>query len=127
MVTYYIRRIKICYKGEIVGIWTNDILSEEEKINFFKLITWDNLDEMTREYRPFGFYDRIYTKKGRKVILYLGNGSKKTIKEWKTPLNMSIEITYTTDFKHSLKDILENYNTDLAMKYLIEKGIKITK
>lgn len=88
-------------------------------------ITWDNVEDIvynTGLELPFNLWN---LKKGRLISFFNGSLFDKNtwdIKEWKTPsIGLTIETYYEEKKYVTLKEIL-NFNADLAIQYLIERG-----
>ena len=95
-------------------------------------LTWDNIESCYyREGTNYNF--ALYTFKKGRVISFFDNSVIKCIKnknwrdivEWKTPdINIKIKIQYKP-FTPSLKEVMEYSDSDAAIQYLNEHGLKI--
>lgn len=102
----------------------------EKNITTTEMINWTNLNAVREMYAYLTLpFDVKETKKGRIVIdkdweiLVF----PRTIKEWKTKnLNMTLK-TYYKDYKCSLRDILNYRDSDIAIEYLTERGMKFVQ
>ncbi len=103
------------------------MLSEDTPENRTDELTWNNLKEYYHENGlalPFNVWN---CKKGRLVSFFNGslfNKNKRDIKEWKTPLNITVKHEYKKRFV-SIDYVLKWYDVDKAIQYLNEHGLKI--
>lgn len=105
------------------------MLSENVLENRTDELTWDNLNDYYRENGlalPFNVW---YFKKGRLVSFFNGslfNKNKRDIKEWKTPLNITVKHEYKQRLGVSIDYVLKWHNPEKAIQYLNERGLKIS-
>jgi len=91
-------------------------------------LTWNNLDEY---YYPNSLalpFNVWYRKKGRMVSFFNGsflNKNKRDIKEWKTPLNITVTYKYIEKLGVSIDYVSKWRDIDKAIQYLNEHGLKI--
>jgi len=104
------------------------MLTEDIPENRTDELTWDNLDKYYYENSlalPFNVWNG---KRGRLVSFFNGslfNKDKRDIKEWKTPLNITIKHEYKKKLGVSIDYVLKWYDVDKAIQYLNEHGLKI--
>ena len=98
MLKFYSVMYKTYNNGTFIdGNYTKILVEEGEIKNKIIFVDWDNLSEIYRKYSlllPFNIWN---FEKGRRISFFNGNPFKKNfrdIKEWKTPLNIKIEIDY---------------------------------
>lgn len=110
------------YKGDIIYSENGGMICEDEPKQENIQITWDNIKEIYKEYGmflPFCLYD---TKKGKTISFF---NTMSIIKEKRTPiLEMALKIE-TIKQHPSINEILNYSNGDLAIQYLIERGLTI--
>lgn len=132
MLEYCLKVVEWRVNNEIIsrGTYPKIINKTEKNETTTEMINWKNLNAIREIYSyltlPFGVKE---TKKGR-VIIYEDWETlmfSHVIKEWKTKnLNMTLKIYYK-DCKCSLKDILNYRDSDVAIEYLMERGIKFVQ
>jgi len=114
---------------EVASKMCGTMLSEDTPENRTDELTWDNLDEYYHENGlalPFNVWN---CKKGRLVSFFNGslfNKNTHDIKEWKTPLNITVKHEYKKKLGVSIDYVLKWYDVDKAIKYLNEHGLKIS-
>lgn len=94
-------------------------------------ITWDNIEEFLLMYDLIApFYVSKNKRNGKRFVGWSScrcdnREACKKIKEEKGPLNINfvIEIVET---KASIEKILKYHDSELAIKYLVERGLSIT-
>ena len=125
---FYWRRIRCTVNDKAAGGTTVTVLAdtqpEDQEIHY----NWDNIEEYDRlyahRYLTYNFY--VYTKQTKKGWVCDPDTDKffkKIYKQWKhDPLDLKITITHEPA-KLSLNQILDWYDSDRAMQYLLERGI----
>lgn len=114
---------------EVATTACGTLLTDEAPENRTDELTWDNLDEYYYHNGialPFNVW-RL--KKGRLVSFFDGsffNKDKRDIKEWKTPLNITVKHRYVEKLGVSIDYVLKWYDADKAIQYLNERGLKIS-
>jgi len=104
-------------------------LADDIPENHTDELTWDNLDEYCYDNGlalPFNVWK---CKKGRFVSFFDGslfNKNKRDVKEWKTPLNITVKHEYREKTGVSIDYVLKWYDADKAIQYLNERGLKIS-
>lgn len=130
MLKFYAIHYKTYHNGTYIDTHYAETLAEEDTVkNETIQMNWDNLSEIRRKYSlslPFTVYN---FKKGRLVSFFVGNPFKKDfrdIKEWKTDLNITLEIEYIdiSNFK-SIDEVLKWHNVEKAIQFLNERNLKI--
>lgn len=122
-VTTYHNGVEIAHK------MCGTVLVDEAPENRTDELTWDNLTEYYRHNGlalPFNVWHR---KKGRLVSFFDGslfNKDKRDIKEWKTPLNITVKHEYREKLGVSIEYVLKWFDVDKAIQYLNERGLKIS-
>ena len=130
MLKFYSIAYKTYNNGTYIDTHYGKTLAEEETVTAETIkIGWDNLTEMYRKLSlavPFNIWN---FKKGRVVSFFVGNPFKKDfrdIKEWKTDLNITVEVEYTDiSDSMSIDEILKWHNAEKAIQYLNERNLKI--
>ena len=112
------KEIKTRYCGEFIAETPPEDTTEE--------LTWENLAEKDHENGlsyPFNVWN---FKRGRRVSFFNEFGEKfeKDIKEWETPLNISVKHEYQL-YNPSIEHIMKFPNGEKAIQYLIERGMTI--
>ena len=92
-------------------------------------LTWDNLDDFYQMHGLECGFNIWELKKGRMVSFFLDGfpfknfKDFKDVKEWKTPdLNITMKYMYK-EYTPRISEVLEWYNTELALQWLKENGI----
>ena len=119
---YYKMIATVFYKGRKIRSRYAEFLTEEEPHDSVTKITWDNIEEL-RKYATCEIKD---CKKGRRLCV-LGNLDFDGFhfKEWKEPdLTFEVKISYKM-LKPSINTILEHYDGEAAIKYLLERGMNV--
>ena len=119
---YYKMIATVFYKGKEIRSRYAEFLTEEEPHDSVIKITWDNIKDLYK----YATCDTRDCKKGRRLRV-LGNLDIDgfCFKEWKEPgLTFEVKITYKM-LKPSIKTILEHYDGEAAMKYLLERGMNV--
>ena len=130
MLKFYSIAYKTYNNGTYIDTHYGKTLVEEETATTETIkIGWDNLTEMYKKLSlavPFNIWN---FKKGRVVSFFVGNPFKKDfrdIKEWKTDLNITVEIEYKDiSDSMSIDEILKWHNAEKAIQYLNERNLKI--
>lgn len=130
MLKFYSVVYKTYNNGTYIDTDYAKTLKEENEVkDDLVFINWDNLSEMYHKYSlalPFNIWN---FKKGRLISFFVGNPFKKDfrdIKEWKTKLNIMINIEYK-DISNStsIEEVLKWHDAEKAIQYLNERGLKI--
>ena len=130
MLKFYSVSYTTYHNGTFIAAEHGRTICDESEIKAFsEEITWDNLTEILQKYGcslPFNVWK---FKKGRRVSFFSGNPFKKDfrdIKEWKSPLNLTIKVQYK-DISNvmSIQDVLNWHDAEKAIQYLNERGLKI--
>ena len=119
---YYKIATIVLYKGREIRSRYAEILTEEEPHDLVTKITWDNIEELYK----YATCDMKSYKKGRLLHVW-GNLDIDGFyfKEWGKPdLTFEVKTTYRT-VKPSIKTILEYYDGEAAIKYLLERGMTV--
>lgn len=128
MLKYYKLYYEIWYNGEQIDEkYSGFTIQDEAKIKNFSIpITWENIFDISQKNNGQVFtMNLIYTRKGRKIILYGPSHFRKIFKEWKEKeLNLEVRYTYS-EFVPSLKQLLEYPNSDIVLQYFNERKSKI--
>lgn len=116
---YYVTYETYC-NGKYVGEYNGKCLSNTDEHEQIIPITWDNLDDVAREYGLVLKFNVWLFKKGRRVAFY--EGLIPDIKEWKQKdLNVELRIVYKKATNCSLQEILDYRDSELAIQYLKER------
>ena len=130
MLKFYAVHYKTYNNGTYIDTHYAETLKEEGTVkNETIQINWNNLSEMYHKYNlalPFNVWN---FKKGRRVSFFVGNPFKKDfrdIKEWKTRLNITLEIEYIDiSNSKSIEEVLKWHDAEKAIQYLNERNLKI--
>lgn len=129
MLNFYRIRYE-CYHGDtLINTQSGTILSDKSPEDDVVLVNWDNLSEIYRRMGgclPFHYYQ---FSKGRKVYFFEGsvfNKDFRDIKEWKSPLNISVVIKHAEIENMSIQEVLRWHDGEKAIQYLIERGLAVT-
>lgn len=90
-------------------------------------INWDNLDSILSECGILLPFNTWNFKKGRIISFFETNCTRKhlrDIKEWKTPIDFTLKIEYK-EYEPSIEEILKYHGGELAIKYLVERGLSV--
>ena len=103
------------------------ICDEEKPKDKCLILTWDNIEESLEKIKKAHImHDPLLSKHRKGFLFIVGTWWNKTyrFKQWKRPeLNLEYDIEYMP-VNMSIKDILNYDNSDLAIQYLLERGIK---
>lgn len=99
-------------------------ISEIEFIDVEKEYDWNNISEFFEENKNvYKDFKLLNTKKGKKLCIYDCCHFKNfTLVEWKDNLKFKLVSKYIKR-NPSIKEILEYYDGDVGIQYLIERGI----
>lgn len=130
MLKFYAIHYKTYNNGTYIKTYYTETLKEESEVKDEIIqVNWDNLSEIYHKYGlslPFNIWN---FKRGRLVSFFEGNPFKKDfrdIKEWKTKLNITLEIEYI-DISNSMSidEVLKWHNAEKAIQFLNERNLKI--
>ena len=88
------------------------------------LITWNNLDEVYKQYKDFLGIEIKNKKKGRVINFYYDWLGFRPIKEWKKEVRLFIKIEYS-EINCSIQEILDYPDSKKAIQYLAERGLDL--
>lgn len=130
MLKFYAINYKTYNNGTYIETHYAEILTEEDTVkNEIIQINWDNLSEMHRKYSLLLPFNIWHFKRGRRVSFFVDNPFRKNhrdIKEWKTDLNITLEIEYIDiSNSKSIEEILKWRNAEKAIQFLNERNLKI--
>lgn len=124
--------IKTINKGQCVGRSYGTILLEEEPENKIEKISWENLEEQCTKYGINLSFNVWNLKKGRVVSFFIDKMTpfflkewEKDIKEWKEPLDITIETIYEKKTYMTIEKVLKWHDIEKAVQYLKERGLTI--
>ena len=104
--------------------WFAIIDESESSVKETEVITWANIEKFNWHY---GFYFKN-KKKGKVIYFTLWDNYIRPIKQWKNDTTQLSLKTYYTKAEHiSLQQILDYSKNELAIQYLIERGINFVK
>ena len=129
MVNYYKQKLILFKDGTELRAINIDFLAEDSdpRINGIerKPITWQDLPAFFQEHglwMPFTIYK---TKKGQKISYFDWFDGLST-REWKdSSTHLEYGATPAKLMKVSVKDILRCNDSELAIKYLVERGMNV--
>lgn len=102
--------------------WLVIIDEKESSVKETEVVTWANVESFKGYY---GFYS-LNKKKGKVICFNLWNNYFKPIKEWKNCCTgLSLKTYYTEAKNVSINQILDYSKNELAIQYLVERGINI--
>lgn len=131
MLEFYTLSFETYHNDKFMGGDSTTILIDEDSapdLNCSTDLNWENLDFVYPTcgvMLPFSIYRS--NKKGRVISWYdcsLFNRNTWDIKEWKTPLNITIKSS-TRKRNMSIAEVLKWHDADKAIQYLKEKGLTI--
>lgn len=119
---YYKMIATVFYKGRKIRSRYAEFLTEEEPHDSVTKITWDNIEELYK----YATCEIKNCKKGRRLrVLENLDFDGFHFKEWKEPnLTFEVKIAYKM-LKPSINTILEHYDGEAAIKYLLERGMNV--
>jgi hypothetical protein len=124
MLNTYFNTIKCWHNQTLISTYTTDFyIGEEKKEPQIVYLNWDNLQDFYTKcglWVPFNVWN---LNKGRMVCFFnpkFFNKDYKDIKEWKERLNITIK-TEQKETSVSISEILKYHNSELAIKYLLER------
>ena len=108
-----------------------EIITEEEKAKDYSInIDWNNIEDFFRNYASSTVFTLYTFKKGKYLSFndfHLFKRGTWDIAEWRHP-EMKIEMkVHYKELNPSIDRILHYNNGELAIQYLLERGINITK
>lgn len=104
--------------------WLVIIDERESNIKETEIVTWANVEKFSGYY---GFYSQN-KKKGKVIHFNLWDRYIRPIKEWKDNVTrLSLKTYYTKAENVSINQILNYSKNELAIQYLVEKGINIVE
>lgn len=127
MLNFYRHYTTIYRSGkEIKTKYCGEFIAENQPEDFTEELTWKNL---TEKYDKNGFnypFNIWNLRRGRRVSFFNDFGEKfeKDIKEWETPLNISVKHEYQL-YNPSIEHIMKFPDGEKAIQYLVERGIAI--
>lgn len=96
------------------------ILLNKPPQNYRIALTWNDIEEMELAY----VMPKIKHKRKGKMLIYDDWNAYFCIKEWKEPiLDLEYSVVYQ-EVQMSIKDILDYHDSDGALLYLAERGVK---
>lgn len=120
MLEFYRVRYSLIRGGKTVVAkygW-HEVLYAQPPQNYRMALTWNDIESVDM----CMVSPKILHKKRGKIILYADLDTYICIKEWKEPtLDLEYSVTYQK-VNMSLRDILEYYNGEAALRYLAERG-----
>lgn len=127
---FYDHYATIYHNGvEITTHKCGTVLTDDIPENKTDELTWDNLNEY-HYHNGLAYSFNVWNrKKGRLVSFWNGsffNKDTRDIKEWKSPLNITVKHKYTEKLGVSIDYVLKWYDADKAIQYLNERGLKIS-
>lgn len=131
MLEFYTLSLETYHNGQRVGRDSSTMLIDKSEAPDFDCVTdlnWENLDFVYPAcglMLPFNIWN---TKKGRIVSFFncaLFDRNTWDIKEWKTPLNITLKSSARKRSNVSIAEVLKWHDADKAIQYLKEKGLTI--
>lgn len=123
---------KTINKGHCIGRSYGTALLEEEPKNKIEKVSWENLEEQYAKYGINLSFNVWNLKKGRVVSFFINKMTpfflkewEKDIKEWKEPLDITIEIVYKKDTCVTIEEVLKWHDIEKAIQYLKERGLTV--
>nr|WP_297936931.1 hypothetical protein [uncultured Lachnoclostridium sp.] len=86
-------------------------------------MNWNNIEYERNQidiWLPFGI-----TKTRRGLKLFFWDDLFTNVKQWKEDLNVEIKTTWT-EYKPTIKDIINFRDSDKAIQYLVERGLSMS-
>jgi len=131
MLEFYRETISTYHNNYFIGQSTFSVVLDAEPENTITELNWDNLSEFYQNHLMTGQFNIWTFKKGRVVSFFdiglaqlLHDKDSRDVKEWKSPLNISIHYTYRK-YTPSLEQILKWHNPEMATKYLNEHNLLV--
>ena len=127
MLNFYRHYTTTCRNGkEIKTKYCGEFIAENQPGNFTEELTWENLAEKYDK-NGFNYPFNIWNfRRGRRVSFFNEFREKfeKDIKEWETPLNISVKHEYEL-YNPSIEHIMKFPDGEKAIQYLVERGMTI--
>lgn len=124
MMNFYIRYTKVIVNGEVTFEDSYQVMCDSKKAQD-RIIKadWNNVEKVLDEdgWSPFVRIGVYRTKKGLK-IRYPYDWNYRTIRQWKSPLNIAVEITYKIDHNAQIRD-LKYAKIEDVIQYFTERGV----
>lgn len=136
MVNWYYEKITVTYNGEQIGHNRScDYLAydnSEEIKDKTVILSWNDIAENINRYWDISLFGKLYDcpiskcKKGYKLNYRDTQDKLKTLKSWTAPeTNFIMTKTYHKAKFNTINDILKYRDSDLAIQYLVERGLSI--
>ena len=134
MLQIYEKTYRVFWRGEQIKTFRTLIIEEEETFSCSSEkieVTWENLEDVYEKIGGLRLpFDWWTFKKGRAVERFdVSPFHKKTwsFYEWKEKLDIQITIDIEKANKTflSINDIMSNFPSEIAIKYLVERGLSI--
>lgn len=132
MINFYRQYFVVYYQNQEVYRMAVSFLADETdyKVKGTEKtpITWNNISGIYNKYEMFLPFNVWNLKKGRKICWFYSPSSKlpKTIKQWKvSDPELSFQWLPATITDISLNDLMKRPNSELVIKYLIERGMNV--
>lgn len=102
-------------------------LTDTPPENFTDVLTWDNIAEKYANNGGTYPFNLWKLRRGRRVSFFNDFGEKiiRDIKEWKGPLDLKVKYEYHL-YTPPINKILDFYDGEKAIQYLVERGLAIT-
>ena len=117
MLKYYIPTTEVCInsiKPFHINLYARKICESHPNENIIK-VNWDNAEE-----------EILKIKKRKGLKLFFWNNLFLNVKQWKEDLNIEITTTWK-EYQPSIKMLMNFYDSDKAIQYLAERGLKLIK
>ena len=116
------------HNGTCIGTDVGKILTDEEPKEEAIELTWQTLNDWYKKNGVFCMFNIWHFNKGRRVSFFheglFPKKNERDIKEWKEELNIKIKVTYK-EFCPCIAEVLKWHESEKAIIYLNEKGLKI--
>lgn len=129
MVNCYVQTQRLFQNGECVQTRTTHFLAEDTDPSLAETpntkITWDSLFDFVGHH-PWVNFSPEEQKKGKYIFGFACFGIT-SVSQWKSPntTTLSYSVSRAVETKASLEDIFKYRNSELAIRYLAERGMNI--
>jgi len=128
MLNFYRIKYECYHNNTLINVRSGIILSDKSPEDDVILVDWDNLSEIYHRMGGCLPFHYCQYNKGRKVYFFEGsifNKDFRDIKEWKSPLNITIIIKHAEIENMSIQEVLRWHDGEKAIQYLVERGFAV--
>lgn len=124
MLKYYIPTTEVrinTIKPFHINLYAHKICENHPNTDVIK-INWENIEKEIYKFDPWFIFPFGITKRRKGLQLFFWDDMFTNIKQWKDDLNIEIKTTWT-EYKPTINELLNFYDGDKAIQYLVERGL----